>query len=139
MKILYICVAIASAVCLYFTESRLYSTQGCLNEASISATTLAEPIHEKENENKLVFVSIPYPPTLDGHVPTDPFFGIEMPRDAAVGKRKTEYCQWKELRHSKTTKVGQKPDTCVKKSEGKAAGVDQWRAEALTNFLGRRG
>ena len=108
-------------MCLYWVESSLYFIQGCLNEAAVAATTLSEPIHVKGNDNKLVFLSIAYPPKVDGPAPKDPLFGIEMPVDAAVGKRKTEYCQWKELKpRKKGRQAGEERDPCVKKSESKA-------------------
>ena len=113
MNVLYVCTMFAVTVSLYFAEKGLHSTQGCINEASESAVTLPNPIAREENNDRLVFAPVPYPPTISGPAPRDEFFGIEMPHGVAIGKRNTEYCQWSEMRHSKTTKVGQKPDFCV--------------------------
>ena len=42
---------------------------------------------------------------------TDEIFGVEWP-NTLTAERKTEYCQWQEIRHTKNKVVGKEPDTC---------------------------
>lgn len=106
-------------ILLIWTERTLYLTAGAIDEAGDLAVHIDSTYAVDENNGKLIFVQTDpsYPPVLKGTPPTDSYFQYEMPKDSGIGKRVTEYCQWAEMRHSKSTKTGKNPD--YQDSDGK--------------------
>ena len=94
---------------LAMTERTLYMTAGAVDEAGDLAVSVDSAYAVDQNEGALIFVQTDprSSPTLNGGPPKDNYFNFEMSQDTGIGKRVTEYCQWAEMRHSKSKKTGQ--------------------------------
>ena len=99
-------------IALIMTERTLYLTAGCIEEAGESAIQCDSPYVIDQNEGALIFATSDprHQPTLNGKPPKDEYFNFEFDSDHGIGKRVTEYCQWSEMRHSRSKDTGRKDD-----------------------------
>jgi hypothetical protein len=111
------CCGFIALVLLVVVERWLYLTSGCVEEARAGAVSLPTPTSDSAWDGRLVFTTTnpARPPTVGGGPPlTDPLFAsVRMPDRTGAVQRKTEYCQWREHRHTKRTQVGNEPDYCT--------------------------
>lgn len=120
---------------LFITEKNFHMDIGVLDEAYENAHVLKSTEVAPENEHHLVFVTSPHP-TLIGSSPQDPLLGFQAPQGYALLSRVAEYCQWEEIRHSTTTRIGtDRQDNPIYRTDVSFSYYKGWRGYQIASYL----
>ena len=102
--------ALLIAICLAFSERSAYNDVSVIEELRDMAVSTSDQPDDSNNRVGIVHITS-HDVTASAPL-RDSDFGVTW-RNALSAKRETEYCQWEQVRHTRSKVVGKDPDTCV--------------------------
>ena len=127
--------AILIAVGLFFIERSAYVDVSVIEELRDTAIATSDRPDDSNNPHGVVHITSHDVATSAPLRDED--FGVTWDNTLSA-KRETEYCQWEQMRHTRTKIVGKKPDTCVNRVGDECENTSCPRSPPCGNCCRRR-